>query len=64
MWSLAITLPLVLRRVYPVAVMVTCSVVFYLLGSRVPLASGTVSVQAAPPQSPSRWSSTRWPSAR
>jgi signal transduction histidine kinase len=47
LWTVAITLPLALRRVYPLAVMVTCSVVFYVLGSRVPVASGTVSVQAA-----------------
>ena len=45
--TVAITVPLALRRVFPVAVMVACSVVFYLLGSRVPIASATVSVQAA-----------------
>jgi signal transduction histidine kinase len=47
LWSAAITAPLALRRVYPVAVMVVCSVAFYGVGSRVPVASGSIVIQAA-----------------
>ncbi len=46
-YSVAITLPLALRRVFPVAVMVVCSVVFFVAGVRVPAAIASVVVQVA-----------------
>lgn len=47
LYSVAITVPLAVRRVYPVAVMVVCPVVFYVAGERVPTATGSVVIQAS-----------------
>lgn len=47
LWSVAITAPLALRRIFPVGVMVVCSLAFYGVGSRVPVASGSIVIQAA-----------------
>jgi signal transduction histidine kinase len=46
-WSVAMTLPLAVRRLLPVSTMLTCSVLFYLLGTRVPVASASAVVQVA-----------------
>lgn len=46
-YSAAITVPLALRRVYPVAVMVVCSAVFFVAGERVPTTTASVVIQVA-----------------
>jgi signal transduction histidine kinase len=46
-WSAAITAPLALRRIFPVAVMVVCSTVFYVVGDRLPVTASSVVVQVA-----------------
>lgn len=47
LWSVAITAPLALRRVFPVAVMVICSLAFYGSGSRIPTVALSMVIQAA-----------------
>ncbi len=46
-WALAVTLPLCLRRRFPIAVMVASSLAFYAIGSRLPVASTSYGVQIA-----------------
>jgi signal transduction histidine kinase len=47
LWTVAGTLPLCARRVYPVAVMLICSLIFFGLGMRVPAASVSYGIQAS-----------------
>jgi signal transduction histidine kinase len=47
LWSVAGSLPLCARRVYPVTVMLVCSLVFFGLGTRLPAAGASYGVQVS-----------------
>jgi signal transduction histidine kinase len=46
-WAVVAVVPLVLRRVFPITVMLVCSVAFYLTGERVPVVGYSAVVQVA-----------------
>lgn len=48
LWSVAIVLPLALRRRFPITVMVICAVLFYIIGERFTVMMQSLTVQAAP----------------